>query len=94
MAALGIALLGPFIGVAVPLTVTQMLWVNLIRDNFTALDLGTEPPHDSVMQRPPRESKAFIVTGEIARNIFGTVSVFLLSFICNSIIHSAGWEYQ
>lgn len=81
VAALGIALLGPFIGVALPLTVTQMLWVNLIMDTFAALALATEPPHKSVMQQPPRDPKAFIVTGEMARNIFGTGSVFLLFFI-------------
>ena len=44
VAALGIVLLGPFIGVALPLTVTQMLWVNLIMDTFAALALATEPP--------------------------------------------------
>jgi len=47
--ACGIALLGPFIGVKLPLTVTQMLWVNLIMDTFAALALATEPPDDSVM---------------------------------------------
>ena len=62
VAALTIALLGPFIGVKLPLTVTQMLWVNLIMDTFAALALATEPPHWSVMERPPRKPDDFIVT--------------------------------
>ncbi len=82
--ALGIALLGPFIGVKLPLTVTQMLWVNLIMDTFAALALATEPPHKSVMKRHPRKHDAFIVTRTMARNIFtigGIFLVFLVAFL-------------
>ncbi|MGF1935053.1 MAG: calcium-translocating P-type ATPase, PMCA-type [Nostoc sp. ChiQUE02] len=79
--ALGIALTGPFIGVALPLTVTQMLWVNLIMDTFAALALATEPPHRSVMQRPPRNPEAFIVTKPMAQNIFTTGFAFLMFLI-------------
>ncbi|BAZ36697.1 calcium-translocating P-type ATPase, PMCA-type (plasmid) [Calothrix sp. NIES-4101] len=82
--ALGIALLGPFIGVALPLTVTQMLWVNLIMDTFAALALATEPPHTSVMQQKPRKAKAFIVTPVMAKNILTTgiaFLIFLLGFL-------------
>ncbi|MUL35047.1 calcium-translocating P-type ATPase, PMCA-type [Gloeocapsopsis dulcis] len=79
--ALGIALLGPFIGVALPLTVTQMLWVNLIMDTFAALALATEPPHWNVMYRNPRHPEAFIVSGEMARNIFSTGLAFLVFLI-------------
>ena len=68
--ALGIAFLGPFIGIALPLTVTQMLWVNLIMDTFAALALATEPPHWNVMKRYPRSQKAFIVSPSMAQNIF------------------------
>lgn len=81
VAALGIALLGPFIGVALPLTVIQMLWINLIMDTFAALALATEPPHPSVMKRPPRQSKDFIVTNLMAKNIFTMASVFLVVLI-------------
>ncbi|OYD92114.1 calcium-translocating P-type ATPase, PMCA-type [Nostoc sp. 'Peltigera membranacea cyanobiont' 210A] len=78
--ALGIALIGPFIGVALPLTVTQMLWVNLIMDTFAALALATEPPHLSVMQHSPRNPQAFIVTKAMAQNIF-TVGLAFLIFL-------------
>jgi P-type Ca2+ transporter type 2C len=82
--ALGIALLGPFLGVALPLTVTQMLWVNLIMDTFAALALATEPPHWSVMERSPRNPDAFIVSPSMAKNIFITglsFLVFLVGFL-------------
>lgn len=78
VAALGIAFLGPFIGVKLPLTVTQMLWVNLIMDTFAALALATEPPNWSVMERPPRKATDFIVSKQMSTNIFGTGAVFLV----------------
>lgn len=81
VAALGIALLGPFVGVALPLTVTQMLWVNLIMDTFAALALATEPPHKSVMQQAPRHPETFIVTSAMAKNIFTTGLAFLLFLV-------------
>ncbi|HPO14828.1 MAG TPA: calcium-translocating P-type ATPase, PMCA-type [Candidatus Hydrogenedentes bacterium] len=81
VAALGIALLGPFIGVKLPLTVTQMLWVNLIMDTFAALALAAEPPHWDVMKRSPRKPGDFIVTKEMARNIFGVSGIFLVFLV-------------
>jgi Ca2+-transporting ATPase len=76
--ACGIALLGPFIGVALPLKVTQMLWVNLIMDTFAALALATEPPEENVMNGPPRRPADFIVSPEMARRIFGVGLLFLV----------------
>jgi P-type Ca2+ transporter type 2C len=51
--------------------------VNLIMDTFAALALATEPPHDDVMRRPPRDSRAFIISPAMARSIFGVGGVFL-----------------
>lgn len=79
--ALVIALLGPFIGVALPLTVIQMLWVNLIMDTFAALALAAEPPQWGVMRDKPRGREDFIVTGAMARGIFGVGAVFLAVLI-------------
>jgi Ca2+-transporting ATPase len=79
--ALGIALLGPFIGVALPLTVTQMLWVNLIMDTFAALALATEPPHWSVMEHLPRNPETFIVSGVMGQNIIIKSLGFLLFLV-------------
>ena len=81
VAALGVAFLGPFIGVEIPLTVIQLLWVNLIMDTFAALALATEPPHKEVMTRPPRDSEAFIVTREMGKWIFGFGGAFLVLLI-------------
>lgn len=77
VAALGTALLGPFIGIALPLTVTQMLWINLIMDTFAALALATEPPSPELMEQPPRPRAAFIITRPMARTIAGVGTLFL-----------------
>lgn len=73
-----IAVLGPFIGVQLPLTVIQMLWVNLIMDTFAALALATEPPVDSIMEIRPRDPKEFIITNSIFKNIVSIGSVFVI----------------
>ncbi len=78
LSALTIALLGPYLGVAMPLTVMQMLWVNLIMDTFAALALATEPPDWRVMDRPPRHPRAFIITPSMARWMFGTAGAFVV----------------
>ena len=77
VAACGLAALGPFIGCELPLTVTQMLWVNLIMDTFAALALATEPPSDDVMQQQPRDKNAFIISPSMWRWIL----VFGLAFV-------------
>ncbi len=76
--ALSIAMLGPFIGIELPLTVIQMLWVNLIMDTFAALALATEPPDPEVMTRQPRKNSAFIVTPQMWGAIFGAAAAFLV----------------
>lgn len=81
VAALFIALLGPFIGIDIPLTVIQMLWINLIMDTFAALALATEPPHAAVLDNPPRKPDSFIVTGSMAKSIFSTAAVFIAILI-------------
>jgi Ca2+-transporting ATPase len=78
VAALVIAFLGPFVGVTLPFTVTQMLWVNLIMDTFAALALATEPPTRSVMNKKPRRVNDFLITPRMAKNIFGWAAVFLV----------------
>lgn len=78
VAACGIALLGPFIGINLPLTVIQLLWVNLIMDTFAALALATEPPSEKVMEIPPRKSDEFIISRSMALNIFTIAPIFLV----------------
>jgi Ca2+-transporting ATPase len=81
VAALIIALLGPFIGVAIPLNVIQMLWVNLIMDTFAALALATEPADASVMNDRPRGRSEFIISGAMARSIFGWGILFVIVLV-------------
>ncbi|TWV14033.1 calcium-translocating P-type ATPase, PMCA-type [Bacteroidaceae bacterium HV4-6-C5C] len=75
--ALFIVLIGSFIGTELPLTVTQMLWVNLIMDTFAALALASIPPSESVMNEKPRKSDDFIITKGMQRNIYGVGILFL-----------------
>lgn len=81
VAALLIALLGPFLGVEIPLTVIQMLWINLIMDTFAALALATEPPDESVLDQSPRKSTASIVSPAMTRGIFGVAGIFVVALL-------------
>lgn len=76
--ALLIVLLGSFVGTALPLTVTQMLWVNLIMDTFAALALASIPPSEDVMNEKPRRGTDFIISKAMRYNIFGVGTVFLI----------------
>ena len=76
--AVGVTMICPFLGIDSPVTVIQMLWINLIMDTFAALALATEPPDPTVMNLPPRSPRAFIVTPAMAWNIFGTAAFFLI----------------
>ena len=76
--ALLIVLLGSVIGTELPLTVTQMLWVNLIMDTFAALALASIPPSETVMLEKPRRSTDFIISKAMRSNIIGVGSIFLI----------------
>jgi Ca2+-transporting ATPase len=77
VAACVIVLIGAFIGTESPLTVTQMLWVNLIMDTFAALALASLPPNEAVMRDKPRNREANIVSGPMAKRILG-VGIFFV----------------
>ena len=80
VAALVIVFLGSIFGQELPLTITQMLWVNLIMDTFAAGALASLPPDDRVMAEKPRKNDAFIITPAMRSNILfvGFTFVFLL----------------
>jgi len=69
VAALIIVLLGSIFGHELPLTVTQMLWVNLIMDTFAAGALASLPPDQRVMDHKPRRNEDFIITPAMRFNI-------------------------
>lgn len=65
-----IVLLGAFIGLDSPLTVTQMLWVNLIMDTFAAMALSSIPPDPKVMKDKPRDRRSHIIDRKMGKRIF------------------------
>ncbi|MCH5228934.1 MAG: calcium-translocating P-type ATPase, PMCA-type [Muribaculaceae bacterium] len=84
VAACLIVLVGAFMGLQSPLTVTQMLWVNLIMDTFAAMALASLPPAKTVMQKKPRAREDFIITQSMWKFIIATGGIFffiLLGFL-------------
>lgn len=80
VAACVVVMIGSLIGTDSPLTITQMLWVNLIMDTFAAGALASLPPNPKVMKDRPRKSGAngdFIITKPMAWNIFATGALFV-----------------
>ena len=78
VAACFIVLAGAFMGTESPLTVTQMLWVNLIMDTFAAMALASLPPSASVMKDKPRSREAFIINRPMWQSIVGVGGIFFL----------------
>ena len=81
VAALLLVLGGSVIGTEMPLTVTQILWVNLIMDTFAALALASLPPSHEVMNEKPRKASDFIINKSIGFGIlFCGIFFFLVMF--------------
>ena len=78
VAALLLVLGGSVIGTEMPLTVTQILWVNLIMDTFAALALASLPPSHEVMKDKPRKASDFIINKSICFGILFCGIVFFL----------------
>ncbi len=88
VAACFLVLVGAFMGTESPLTVTQMLWVNLIMDTFAAFALSALPPTDKVMKDKPRDRNAFILDKSMLANIFG-VGLFFFALLVGLL-----WVFQ
>ncbi len=83
--ALCCALLGPLFDVPLPLTVPQLLWINIIMDTFAALALCTDPPRKKTMSEPPIRREAHIITPEMGitvliNGLFQVVVLFAVLF--------------
>ena len=76
VSALLLVLGGSIIGTEMPLTVTQILWVNLIMDTFAAMALASLPPSREVMKDKPRKPSDFIISKSMGRGILGSGFVF------------------
>ncbi len=81
VAACLIVLAGAFMGMQSPLTVTQMLWVNLIMDTFAVMALASLPPTRSVMHDKPRNQRDFIINHPMWRSIIGVGVAFFAILI-------------
>ncbi len=81
VAACLIVLLGSLIGTSSPLTITQMLWVNLIMDTFAAGALASLPPSWEVMRERPRKNSDFIINRKMAYSIFIVAAIFVAVLI-------------
>lgn len=76
-----IVFIGTFFGTQSPLTVTQMLWVNLIMDTFAAMALASLPPNERVMQDKPRKQTDFIITRPMGVRIAGIGGFFVCALL-------------
>ncbi|MDE5843932.1 MAG: calcium-translocating P-type ATPase, PMCA-type [Muribaculaceae bacterium] len=104
VAACLIVLAGAFMGTESPLTVTQMLWVNLIMDTFAAMALASLPPSRRVMEDKPRDRRRFIINRPMWNFIVGVGLLFFVillallhifeSFDVESIVNLFSWLPQ
>jgi len=93
--ALLLVLGGSLIGTDLPLTVTQILWVNLIMDTFAALALASLPPSAEVMRDKPRKQTDFIITKGMMRGIVGIgLAFFAILFVMLIYGMQTGGEMQ
>lgn len=94
-----LVLIGAFIGQESPLTVTQMLWVNLIMDTFAAMALSSLPADERVMKAKPRKQKAPIIDKVMLRNIIGFGLAFTIVLLCiwletdRQSLHAHSWFF-
>jgi len=72
LCAVGVSLVGPFIGIDTPVTVMQMLWINIIMDTLAGLAFAGEPPEKETMQKPPKPLSEPIITRKMCGQIFLT----------------------
>lgn len=90
LTALLIVFIGSVLGSELPLTVTQMLWVNLIMDTFAAAALASLPPNKEVMNKKPRNNDAFIITPEMRKAIFSFGISFVIILLILMVMFSKG----
>lgn len=80
-----VVVLSPILGVDMPFTVTQMLWVNIVMDTLAALCLASEPADENVLTEKPRKQNAFILTKPMYKTIIG-MGIFVFG-VLSLIIH-------
>ena len=89
-------LIGSFLGTDMPLTITQILWINLIMDTFAAMALTSLPPSKEVMNEKPRKRHAFIISKPMRKRIaltgfiFAVITLFL-TFSFEHVSFAGSW---
>ena len=91
LTALFITLAGAIVGVEMPLTVTQILWINLIIDTFASLALSTIPPTPAVMTEKPRRQTDFIINRSVTRNVFLSTLLFSVVMLWLTMAFDTPW---
>lgn len=84
--AMGVSLIGPFIGIDTPITVVQMLWINIIMDTLGALAFAGEPPISELMRELPKRRNEPLLSREMARRILysGCLTLSICIFFLSS----------
>ena len=84
MCALGLSIIGPFVGISTPITIIQMLWINMIMDTFAGLAFSFEPPLLEYMKEPPKKKSEPIMNAYMYSEILVTgiyASIMCLLFL-------------
>ena len=81
VAALLLVFGGSFVGTELPLTITQVLWINLIMDTFAAIALASLPPEKDVMKEKPRNQDDFIISHSMVKAILSNGIIFVIIMI-------------
>lgn len=86
LCAVSVSIIGPFIGIQTPVTVIQMLWINMVMDTLAGLAFSYEPPIDEYMQEPPKRRDEAIINRYMFNEILvtGIYSSFLCIFFLKS----------
>ena len=79
-----IAVFGPLVGVEMPFTVTQFLWINLVMDSLAAIALASEPADERVLAEKPRDKKEFIINKSLFKAIVGFGSFIWI--LCTAVL--------
>lgn len=91
LCAVGLSIIGPFIGIETPVTIVQMLWINMIMDTLAGIAFSYEPPLKSYMNEPPKKKEESIINKYMYGEILFTgiySSILCLIFLTSSTIRS------
>jgi Ca2+-transporting ATPase len=90
-----VMLLGPFLGLAIPLLPAQILWINLLTHGVPGVALGAEPAEPGVMRRPPRSPDESVLGGGLVWAVAGTGIALAVTVLAAGVVAArTGWPWQ